>query len=541
MLVLILEQQTLGIAVWDITQQKVIILGDGQQQLLTPSLLGWDSKREEWVVGNEAKKLGPQEAANVVYSIKRYIGRQFNDPVVKANRQDLDYKLVPGDGSDQLRDILVEFPHMEHNKEIIHLSAPEISARVLMKLRQDAAHALQVPLDEIHYAVVTVPAYFNVLQRKATIEAGRLAGLEVVDILNEPTAAALAYSDTILQPDERRILIYDLGGGTFDISLLEVRRDENGYTFYTVVVDGDTHLGGDTVDLNIVKLLMSEIERQYNVSVLADDNITRERLRRVAEQAKIDLSSPECDTVTITLSDLDLGERSAFDAVLQLTQTQIEQCIQPVLQKTLRITERAVRDIAGFTWEQINEVILVGGQTLMPTIQQGVATLTGHTPKVNDRPQLAVALGAGEYAHILSRGQEEFHKNALINVIALPLGIQLEKNTFKPLVPANVVLPYTSERYPVTTTRDQQGTIEVRVLQGIRDATRVDQCTYIETLKMEVPPAPAGIPKFEVQFEVQTDGTMKVIVRDIQRDRTEILDIVENRRILIWRDQIKEK
>jgi len=164
---------------------------------------------------------------------------------------------------------------------------------------------------------------------------------------------------------------------------------------------------------------------------------------------------------------------------------------------------------------------LVGGQTLMPALQQAVAILTGHSPRVNDSPQLVVALGAGEYAHILSRGQEEFHKNTLLNVIALPLGIRLDENTFKSLVPANVILPYTSDRYPITTTVDQQTTIEVQVLQGTRDATRADQCVYIETLRMEVPPAAAHVPKFEVQFDVQTDGTMKVIVRDTQRDRTD--------------------
>jgi len=338
-----------GIAVWDDTQQKVIMLEDEQQQILTPSLLGWDYIRNEWVVGNVAKALGPKHAANVVYSIKRYIGRQFTDPVVRANRQDLHYKLVPGDGKDQLRDILVEFSQARDNNETILLSTPEISARVLMKLRQNAARALHLPLDKIQYAVITVPAYFNVLQRKATIEAGRLAGLEVVDILNEPTAAALAYGDTILQSEERRILIYDLGGGTFDISLLEASRDENGYIFSSLVVDGDTHLGGDTIDAEIVKWLMKEIERQYGMLVLPDDHVTREQLRRAAEQAKINLSAPNCEKVTIALSGLDLGERSEFDAVLELTRAQVEQCAHSVIQKTLRITERAVREIAGFS------------------------------------------------------------------------------------------------------------------------------------------------------------------------------------------------
>jgi molecular chaperone DnaK len=524
------------IAAWDSADEKVVMLADTQQQLLTPSQVGWDHTSDEWVVGDGAKALGQKHPENVAYSIKRYIGRWFTDPVLSASRQHLNYKLVRGEGKDQLHDVLVDFGSNQHGTPM-RLNAPEISAKVLFKLRQDAAHALHLPLEEIQFAVITVPAYFNVLQRKATIEAGRLAGLEVVDILNEPTAAALAYGDVILRPEQRHILIYDLGGGTFDISLLKASRDEGGYVFYTLVVDGDTHLGGDDIDASIAWWLAIEIERRYGHPVLPDDRVTRERLRRVAEQAKIALSDPSHDVTIVELSQLDLGERSPFEASLELTRSQLEKCAEPIIEKTLRITKRAVVDVAELTWEQIDEVILVGGQTLMPAVQQAVATLTGHMPRVNDRPQLAVALGAGEYAHILSQGQEQFHKNTLLNVIALPLGIRLDENTFKSLVPANVTLPHTSERYPITTTEDQQTLINVEVLQGTRDANRADQCVSLGAIDMEVPPAPARTLKFEVEFDVLTDGTMKVAVSDTRRNRTETLDIVENRRILVWRGQ----
>ena len=333
-------------------------------------------------------------------------------------------------------------------------------------------------------------------------------------------------------------MVYDLGGGTFDISLLEASRDEVGYVFYARVVDGDTRLGGDDIDISVAHWLAAEIENRYGHPVRPDDQITREKLRRAAERAKIALSTEK--VVTVKLPALDLGSRSPFDAHIQLTCAQLEKCAKAVLKRTREIARRAVEDVAGLTWDQIDEVILVGGQTLMPAIQRDVEELTGLKPRVSDRPELAVALGAGEYAHILSLGKEKFEENTLINVIALPLGIRLDDSTFERLVQANVTVPHTSDPFLVTTTEDNQPLIHVEVLQGPRDATKADQCVVLGSIDMEVPPAPARTPKFEVIFDVLSDGTMKVIVTDTRRKRSETLDVVETRGVLAWRDKSQE-
>lgn len=527
-----------GISVWNTKQGQVTMFTDDAGHSLTPSMVGWDHAHNTWIVGRAAKELGVQRPGEIAYSIKRYIGRWFRDPNVRDGRQDLTYKLVSGGGADQLRDVVVDFG-ADDSGQPVRLTAPEISGKILFKLRQDAANALQIPLEELKYAVITVPAYFDVLQRKATVLAGAEAGLEVVDILNEPTAAALAYGDAILGPEERRILVYDLGGGTFDISLLEVSQDEEGYLFYTRVIDGDTRLGGDDIDISVARWLASEIEKRYGHPVRPDDQITMERLRRAAEEAKITLTN--ADTIMVNLPNLDLGSRTRFDAEIELTREQLETCAANVLKRTRAIAKRAVEDVASLTWDEIDEIILVGGQTLMPAIQRQIKDLWGHKPRVNDKPELAVALGAGEYAHILSLGQEKFHQNALINVIALPMGIRLDDNTFKPLVEANATLPHVSKPYPVTTTEDNQTSISVDVLQGPRGAIRADECVVLGNLLMEVPPAPARTPKFEVVFDVLRDGTMQVRVEDVRRKRSKTLDIVETKQSIVWRDKPQEE
>jgi len=526
-----------GVAIWNEKRDKTIMLEDRDGHQLIPSVVGWDTSQQTWVVGHAAKELGNKFPKNVAYSVKRLIGRWFTDSEVLSSLPELPYKMISGGGKDPLRDVIVCFGASESDGKL-QLAASEVSSKVLSKLRQDASDKLGVPLTDLKHAVITVPAYFNVLQRRATIESGRIAGFEGVYILNEPTAAALAYGPTVLGPEERRILVYDLGGGTFDISLLDVSRDEIGYIFYTRVVDGDTHLGGDDIDASIVRWLIAEIEKRYGYPVLPDDQLTRERLRSAGEQAKIELSNTQKNTVWIELPSLDLGSSVPFDARIEITRAQLEECARDVIQRTLRITKRAVRDVAGFNWEQIDEIILVGGQTLMPAVQREVEALTGHKPRVNDRPQLAVALGAAEYAHILSLGQEKFQNNALINVIALPLGIRLEESTFVPLVPANATLPHPSEAYPVTTVEDNQTEIQVEIYQAAREDLPINQCILLGSISMEVQPAPARTPKFEVIFEVQADGTMKVIVTNTKNRQHKVLDIFEGKKILVWRDRI---
>jgi molecular chaperone DnaK len=490
-----------GVATWRGPGGRVEMLPDADGEPLLPSAVGRDAEGGTWLVGRPALSLRERHPGLVATSVKRFIGRWWNDPAVARSRQELPYALLPGGGEDALRDVVIDFGDER-------LSAPEASARILARLRVTAAAALRLPQEEVTRAVITVPAYFNVLQRRATILAGQLAGLEVVDILNEPTAAALASADELLKPgDEKRLLVCDLGGGTYDVALLEATRDEEGYVFTTVALDGDTRLGGDDVDSALARWLAEEAGRRAGQPYPADDPAARARLLRAAETAKIELTQRE--EVSVELAGLRLAVNRA----------RLEECAGDVLSRVAAITRRVVEDVAGLAWGQIDEVIPVGGQTLMPAVRKVLADLWGRPPRSVGSPQLAVALGAGEYARILSRGRDKFHQNALINVIALPLGIRLDDEMFEPLVPANATAPYRSKPLAVTTTEDNQPRIRVDVLQGPRGATRAGQCVALGSIDLEVPPAPARTPKFEVVFEARSDGTLHVTVADTRRDR----------------------
>lgn len=510
-----------GISVWSDERQQVEILTDKDDNVLTPSLVGWNRSNQTWVVGREAQILSQQHPNDVVYSIKRYIGRAFSDPNVNSDRSRLAYKLIPSISQDKDNEVAVDFG--DHNGRPLQISAPEISAKVLLKLRQDAALKLGVPIKEIKNAVITVPAYFNIAQREATKLAGQQAGLEDVLILNEPTAAALSYRSTVLEKYKKcRILVYDLGGGTFDISLLEFEQDAEGYAFYTQVLDGDTRLGGDDIDTNVAHWLAKELEKRYGTLVTPDDKTNWNRLRQKAEEAKIQLSTDEVEVAIVDLTSLDLGQSFCLDnACIELSREELEKCADDVIESTLKITKRAVEQVAGLTWKDINEVILVGWQTKMPAIRRKVEELTGRKPHVSNCPQLAVTLGAGEFARILSLGKEKFSENSLIDAIALSLGIRLDDDTFEILVDANKTLPHTSRPFPVTTTEDNQPSICVEVLQGPRGATKKSECIVLGSVEMTVLPAPKGIPKFEVVLHVQADGTMYAKVTDARTGKSE--------------------
>jgi molecular chaperone DnaK len=507
-----------AVSVWDEGAGRAVILDSLDGGESTPSVVAWERQRGEWLVGAAARALLEEYPSDVVYSIKRFIGRWFNEREVQIRISDMTYSLRSGGGTDALRDVLVNFGGQPPDQ-----NAPQISARVLAKLRADAAAALGRPIEEIRHAVVTVPAYFNVLQKHATVEAGHAAGLEAVYILDEPTAAALAYHQTMPVGVEQHILVYDLGGGTFDVSLLDASRDDIGYAFFTKVVDGDTYLGGDDIDKEIVKWLAKQIEQQSGQKIRDDDTLTRSRLRLAAERAKVELSNAQ--STTVDLHGLTLSGGESLDARVELTVEQLHECAAPVIEKTLKIASRAVREVAGLEWDQIDSVILVGGQTLMPAVRQAVARETGRAPLVLPRPQLAVALGAGEYAHILSLGKERFHANTLVNVLALPLGVWVNENDFKPIVNANVKLPYRSSPYDVTPFEKDQTKIKVRVLQGERGVKHADECVELGSVEMNVIGAGGGTPKFSIELDVQANGTMTVIVTDRATGRPQRRDI----------------
>jgi molecular chaperone DnaK len=509
-----------ALAAWDEAAGRVRLVLDARGRELLPSVVTRDRRARAWAVGHDALALRGRDPAATAYSVKRFIGRRLGDPTVLEGQRTVAYKLVSGDPGDALREVLVDFGPEDGAPQ--RLSLPEVSAKVLEHLCRGAAERL----GPVRHAVVTVPAYFNMLQRRATILAGQLAGLEVVDILDEPTAAALASCRDLLGPEQKKVLVYDLGGGTFDVSLLEASRDDEGYAFYTRAVDGDTCLGGDDIDLSVAGWLAEQIEQRYGRAVRADDAATRERLRCAAEQAKRELSGRA--TAAVELPGLDTGDGPPFDASLELTADRLERRAADVVQRTQDIVKRVVSE-AGLRPEQIDEVILVGGQTLMPAVRRAVEDVFGREPRCGEQPQAAVALGAGEYAHIRSLGRERFHQNTLRNVIPLPVGIRLEDSKFVTLVRANAPVPFVSPPYYVTTREDNQTRIHVEVLQGRRGAGAADQCVLLGSIDMDVPPGPAGKPKFEVKFKVESDGTMRVSVTDTRLNRCQLLDIITTR------------
>jgi molecular chaperone DnaK len=518
-----------GIAVWDEARGGPVMLPGPDGDVLLPSVVAWDREKQEFLVGRAAEAVRRHSPRRAAYSVKRFIGRGFAEAEVKAGVLEMPYRLVAADAAGPLLGAVIDFGGDGGGPA---LGVPDVSAHVLARLRAHAAAALGLPAEEVRHAVITVPAYFNHNQREATRLAGQLAGWDVIDLLDEPTAAALAYGDTVLGDEERLLLVCDLGGGTFDVSLLDVGRDAAGYWFHGRVADGDTHLGGDDIDADLVRWLAAEVERRHGGTVRLEDHAVRDGLRRAAERAKVALSEQE--SVSVALEGPDL----AGPAPVVLSRGRLELCAEPVRRRVRAIVRRAVEEVAGVAWGQISEVILVGGQTLMPAVQRDLEELTGRRPRVNDRPQLAVALGAAVYAHILSLGREQFHRNSLIPVIALALGIKLEDNTFEQLVPANATLPYTSRPYLVTTTEDNQPFVKVEVLQGPRHARRADECVVLDTIEMEVLPAPARTPRIEVRFDARADATLRIEVVDPRRDRREPRTIdLAGSRALAWRPQ----
>jgi molecular chaperone DnaK len=524
-----------GVAVFSKAEGRPVMLRDERGDDTIPSVVAWDRDKKEWLVGRPAKAVLEERPWDVAYSVKRFIGRPFSDRAVASGRANVTYAVVGGGDDDLLRDIVVRFGQEGAVQQ--SLDVPEISARILARLRLTAANALGLPLDHVRHAVVTVPAYFDMRQRMATQLAGKLAGLEVEAILHEPTAAALAHGDELLGPEERTILVYDLGGGTFDISLLDVSRDAQGYQFFTRVIDGNTQLGGDDIDAAVAEMFEREIERRSGQIVRVDDSRTRSRLRLAAERAKQDLTN--VPATTVTLPHLELGSSAPFDVTIDVTREQMEASAAPTIKRAREITERAVRSIAGLDWQDVHDVVLVGGQTQMPAVQRDVAEFTGKVPRVSDRPQTAIALGAAAYAHMLSLGKAKFEQHALTNTIALALGIRLADDSFRRIVDANVTVPHQSQEIGVMTTHDDQTQIVVEVLQGRYDVARAEDCVSLGSIRMEVPPAPAGQNRYGVRFEVAANGTMTVTVTDPRRNRSEPL-VIGDRALLVYREKPRE-
>jgi len=461
-----------------------VIIPTSEGERLLPSVVAV-SKTGERLVGWLAKRQAITNPENTVYSIKRLMGRKFKDTIVQNDIKLLPYQITEASNGD-CRVVM-------GGKEY---SPPEISAMILQKLKADAEAYLG---DKVTDAVVTVPAYFNDSQRQATKDAGTIAGLNVLRIINEPTASSLAYG--LDKKGEATIAVYDLGGGTFDISLLEIGEG----TFQVKSTSGDTHLGGDDLDQRIMDWLCDEFKRESGID-LRQDRMALQRVKDAAEKAKRELSTTQQTEINLPYITADASGPKHL--TMTLTRAKLEQLVMDIVEKSLGPCRQAVAD-AGLTAAQINEVILVGGQTRMPLVQDKVAKFFGKEPRKGINPDEAVALGAAIQAGVLTGDVREV---LLLDVTPLTLGIETLGGVATSLIPRNTTIP-SSKSQIFSTAADNQPSVEIHVLQGERPMA-ADNKTLGRFMLDGILPAPRGLPQIEVAFDIDANGILNVSARD---------------------------
>jgi molecular chaperone DnaK len=466
---------------------KVIENSEGART--TPSIIAFTSD-DEVLVGQSAKRQAVTNPKNTLFAIKRLIGRRFKDDVVQKDIKMVPYKIVEAGNGDAWVEV--------HGKK---MAAPEISARVLMKLKKDAEAYLG---EEVKEAVITVPAYFNDSQRQATKDAGRIAGLEVKRIINEPTASALAFGMDKPKGDTK-IAVYDLGGGTFDISIIEIAEIEGEHQFEVLSTNGDTFLGGEDFDLRVIEYLASEFKKESGFD-LHNDPLALQRLKEAAEKAKIELSSTQQTDVNLPYITADATGPKHLN--VKLTRAKLESLVEDLILKTKSPCEIALKD-AGLKASDIHDVILVGGQTRMPKVQEMVKSIFGKEPRKDVNPDEAVALGAAIQAGVLGG---EVKDVLLLDVIPLSLGIETLGGVMTKLIEKNTTIP-TNASQVFSTADDNQTAVTVHVLQGEREKASANKSLGRFDLA-DIPPAPRGIPQIEVSFDIDANGILNVSAKD---------------------------
>ena len=475
------------VAVMEGKEAKVIENAEGDRT--TPSIVAY-SDSGETLVGQSAKRQAVTNPTNTLFAIKRLIGRKFADEVVQRDVTMVPYKIVDAKNGDAWVNI--------RDKDF---APPQISAEVLRKMKSTAEDYLG---EEVVDAVITVPAYFDDSQRQATKDAGKIAGLEVNRIVNEPTAAALAYGVDHERGDQK-IAVYDLGGGTFDISIIEIADLDGEKQFEVLATNGDTFLGGEDFDLRIIDYLAEEFQSQNQVD-LHNDPLALQRLKEAAEKAKIELSTLQ--ETDINLPYITADNTGPKHLVLKLTRAKLQSLVEDLVERTIEPCSIALKD-AGLSQSEINEVILVGGQTRMPLVQEKVKQFFGKDPRKDVNPDEAIAMGAAIQAGVLSGDVTDV---LLLDVTPLTLGIETLGGVMSPLVEKNTTIP-AKQQQVFSTADDNQAAVTIHVLQGERK-----QAAHNKTLGRfdlsDIPPAPRGIPQIEVTFDIDANGILNVSAKD---------------------------
>ncbi len=475
------------VAVMEGGEPRVIENSEGDRT--TPSIVAFASG-DEVLVGQAAKRQAVTNPANTLHAIKRLIGRRFQDAEVQKDISLVPYKIVKADNGDAW---------VEANGK--KMAPPEVSARVLQKMKKTAEDYLGEPVTE---AVITVPAYFNDSQRQATKDAGKIAGLNVKRIINEPTAAALAYGMDKKRGDVK-IAVYDLGGGTFDISIIEIAEVDGEHQFEVLSTNGDTFLGGEDFDKRLIDYLADGFKKDQGID-LRGDPLAMQRLKEAAEKAKIELSSSQQTDVNLPYITADASGPKHLN--LKITRAKLESLVEDLVTRTMGPCKMALKD-AGLSVGEINDVILVGGQTRMPKVQAVVQEFFGQEPRKDVNPDEAVAIGAAIQGGVLGG---EVKDVLLLDVTPLSLGIETLGGVMTKLIDKNTTIP-TKAQQVFSTADDNQGAVTVHVLQGEREVASANKSLGRFDLT-DIPPAPRGVPQIEVTFDIDANGILNVSAKD---------------------------
>ena len=456
----------------------------------TPSIIAYPKDSDEILVGQPAKRQAVTNPENTLYAIKRLIGRRFEEEAVQKDIDLVPYKIIKAKNGDAWVEVKGK-----------KMAAPEISARVIQKMKQTAEDYLG---SEVTEAVITVPAYFNDSQRQATKDAGKIAGLDVKRIINEPTAAALAYGVDKTTGD-KKVAVYDLGGGTFDVSIIEMEDIDGEKHFEVLSTNGDTFLGGEDFDQRIINFLVDEFKKEQGLD-LANDAMALQRLKEAAEKAKIELSSSEQTEISLPYITADASGPKHLN--IKMTRSKLESLVADLLKRSIDPCKTALKD-AGLSSGDVDEIILVGGQTRMPKVQQMVKDFFGKEPKKDLNPDEAVSMGAAIQAGVLGGDVKDV---LLLDVTPLSLGIETMGGVMTKLIEKNTTIP-TNQSQIFSTAADNQSAVTVHVLQGERDVASANKSLGQFNLE-GIAPAPKGQPQIEVTLDLDSDGILNVSAKD---------------------------